>query len=225
MITVWHQSTARAIRKQSDPLHSNRSHGTLISYSDHSAQRCFKSNAPIVIVTWPAFTLRLVSFSSRDKGSLTMIFSHIFRWRKQHYFTQKFACSPQEKIIVEFIKMTPFKSLHTLDSETLNCPLFFRKILQVPQILWFSSMFCVFEPYPKMTVWFWEPIFSHWGQLRDSYSTITKSSNGHWCSRRKHDALSAWRWKLFEFEDQGKFNLFCLLENMQVYSVASKGQY
>ncbi len=31
MFTVWHQSTARAIRKQSDPMHSNRSHGTLMS--------------------------------------------------------------------------------------------------------------------------------------------------------------------------------------------------
>ncbi len=48
MITLWHQSTARAIRKQSDPMHSNRSRGTLMSYGEHSAQRCFKSNAPIV---------------------------------------------------------------------------------------------------------------------------------------------------------------------------------
>ncbi len=48
MITVWHQSTARAIRKQSDPMHSNRSRGTLMSYGDHSAQRRFKLNAPTV---------------------------------------------------------------------------------------------------------------------------------------------------------------------------------
>ncbi len=34
------------------------------------------------------------------------------------YFTQKMF-SPQEKIIVEFIKMTPFKSLHTLDTVLL----------------------------------------------------------------------------------------------------------
>ncbi len=46
----------------------------------------------ILIVTWPAFTLRLVSFSSCDKGSLTMIFSHNFRWRKQHYFTCEIKC-------------------------------------------------------------------------------------------------------------------------------------
>ncbi len=47
IVSVWHQSTARAIRKQSDPMHSNRSHGNLMSYTDHSAQRRFKSNAPI----------------------------------------------------------------------------------------------------------------------------------------------------------------------------------
>ncbi len=31
-------------------MHSNRSHGTLMSYGDHSAQRRFKSNAPNVLV-------------------------------------------------------------------------------------------------------------------------------------------------------------------------------
>ncbi len=46
MITVWHQSTARAIRKQSDPMHSNRSRGTFMSYGDHSVQRRLKWNAP-----------------------------------------------------------------------------------------------------------------------------------------------------------------------------------
>ncbi len=40
-------STARAIREQTDTMHSNRSRGTLMSYSDHSVKRCFKSNAPI----------------------------------------------------------------------------------------------------------------------------------------------------------------------------------
>ncbi len=33
-----------------------------------------------------------------------------------------------------------------------------------------------------------------------------------------------WR-KLLEFEDKGKFNLFCLLGNMKVTSVLSEGQY
>ncbi len=46
MLTVCHQSTARAIRMHRIRLLSYRSRGTLMSYSDHSAQRCFKSNAP-----------------------------------------------------------------------------------------------------------------------------------------------------------------------------------
>ncbi len=60
-------------------------------------------------------------------------------------------------------------------------------------------------------------ISSLWGQLRDSYTTITKGLNAHQCSRRKKkkDALRAWRWKLFEFEDQGKLNLFFLLQKKQ----------
>ncbi len=88
-----------------------------------------------------------------------------------------FTCSPQEQIIVEFIKMTPFKNvyMHLIIntvllpewsttvfllsdscswvpclSRTVNCLLFFRKIFQVPQNLCFSSIFCVFEPFQTM---------------------------------------------------------------------------
>ncbi len=83
-----------------------------------------------------------------------------------------FICSPQEKIIVECIKMTPFKGLHMLSSsycvvtwmihrcvfmfsESLVCPeqlnslLFFRKILQVPQMIWFSSIFVYSNPFQQ----------------------------------------------------------------------------
>ncbi len=49
MVSIWHQSTAGAIREEMDPLLSNGSRGTLMSYTDHSVQRCLKSNAPIVI--------------------------------------------------------------------------------------------------------------------------------------------------------------------------------
>ncbi len=44
-------------------------------------------------------------------------------------------------------------------------------------------------------------IFSHWGWLRDSNTTIKNGSNIHWCSRRKHGALRAggvktfWIWR------------------------------
>ncbi len=37
--------------------------------------------------------------------------------------------------------------------------------------------------------------------------------------------IKSWDVNIFEFEDQGKFNLICLLENMYVSSVASEGQY
>ncbi len=46
MVSVWHHSTARAIREQTDPMLSNGSRGTLMSYTDHSVQRRLKSNAP-----------------------------------------------------------------------------------------------------------------------------------------------------------------------------------
>ncbi len=49
MVSVWHQSTARAIRKHRIRLLSYLSRGTLMSYTDYSAQRRLKSNAPNVM--------------------------------------------------------------------------------------------------------------------------------------------------------------------------------
>ncbi len=69
--------------------------------------------------------------------------------------------------------------------EQLNCLLFFRKILQVPQILWFSSIFVNLNNDCMIS----RSIFSYRGQPRDSYATITEDSNTHWCSRRKNHAL------------------------------------
>ncbi len=63
-------------------------------------------------------------------------------------------------------------------------------------------------------------IFSHWGQLRDSYATITEGSNAHWCSRRKNHALRGWRgenflnlkirahWTYFVFWETCKYLLY-----------------
>ncbi len=123
--------------------------------------------------------------------------------------------SPQEKIIAEFIKITLFKSLHTLDSShcvvtwmihscvflfsdscswvpclswTVKLPAVLQKNPSGPTNSLLFQHFCVFEPFPTMTVWFWDPSF-HWGQPRDSYATITEGSNAHWCSRRKNHAL------------------------------------
>ncbi len=47
-------------------------------------------------------------------------------------------------------------------------------------------------------------IFSHEGQLVDSYMTITKGENIYWCSRRQHNASRAGGCKLLELDDQGK---------------------
>ncbi len=78
--------------------------------------------------------------------------------------------------------------------EQLNCLLFFRKILQVPHNLWFSSLFVYIDAFPKTTIWFLRSIFSQWGQLRDSYGTFTEGSKAHWCSRKKNHALSENFW-------------------------------
>ncbi len=58
-------------------------------------------------------------------------------------------------------------------------------------------------------------IFSHWGQLRDSYPTITKSSNTHWRSRRKNDAEP-------EVYKMCTFFLFCL--NIYIFSFSTAFQ-
>ncbi len=80
-------------------------------------------------------------------------------------------------------------------SEQLNWALFFRQI----------STFCRFCSFPAfLHIWtlsssdcmILRSIFSHWGQLMDSNTTIKKGSNIHWCSRRTHDALRAGCWKL-----------------------------
>ncbi len=79
-----------------------------------------------------------------------------------------------------------------------------------------SSTFCRFCSFPAfLHIWtlsssdcmILRSIFSHWGQLMDSNTTIKKGSNIHWCSRRTHDALRAggenfwtgWRFPTFFF--------------------------
>ncbi len=61
-------------------------------------------------------------------------------------------------------------------------------ILQVPQFVWFSSIFLYLNPLKKPCI----------------------KSRGV---------------KTFEFEAQGKLNLFCLLGNISMSSVASEGLY
>ncbi len=55
-------------------------------------------------------------------------------------------------------------------------------------------------------------IFSHRGQLRDSYASVTEDSNTHWCSRRKKICIKSQGVKTFEQKELKMciFFLFCL---------------
>ncbi len=50
--------------------------------------------------------------------------------------------------------------------EQLNCLLFFRKIIQLPQIIWFFSIFVYLNPFQQ---WFWDPSFNTEGLIRNYY--------------------------------------------------------
>ncbi len=89
--------------------------------------------------------------------------------------------------------------------EQLNCLLFFRKILQVPQILRFSSIFVYLNPFQQSLYDFEINLFT----LRTTEGLIC---NYH--RRFKHSLMlqkektyiKSRGWKRFEFKDQGKFN-------------------
>ncbi len=67
-------------------------------------------------------------------------------------------------------------------------------------------------------------IFSHWGQLRDSNTTIKKGSNIHWCSRRTHDALRAGGWKLLNRMKISNFFLLLKYIFFSIYTALRKQQ-
>ncbi len=88
-----------------------------------------------------------------------------------------------------------------------------------------SSTFCRFCSFPAfLHIWtlsssdcmILRSIFSHWGQLMDSNTTIKKGSNIHWCSRRTHDALRAGCWKLL---NRMKISNFFLLLKYIFFSI------
>ncbi len=88
-----------------------------------------------------------------------------------------------------------------------------------------SSTFCRFCSFPAfLHIWtlsssdcmILRSIFSHWGQLMDSNTTIKKGSNIHWCSRRTHDALRAGCWKLL---NRMKISNFFLLLKYIYFSI------
>ncbi len=82
-------------------------------------------------------------------------------------------------------------------SEQLNYLLFFRKILHVLRILQFPSIFCIFEPFPAVTVWFWDQRTTEW--LKHNYKNV---SIIHWYSRGKRFGVSKcflYWWNIFYF--------------------------
>jgi len=74
--------------------------------------------------------------------------------------------------------------------EHLNCLLFFRKIFQLLHILWVSSFFCISEPFPTVTVWFWDPSF-HSKTIEGLIHNNYKRSKH---LLRQHDALRVNFW-------------------------------
>ncbi len=151
------------------------------------------------------------------------------------YIKDVYMYSPQEQIIVELIKMTPFKSLHALNLNSVLLPEWFTAVFLFSDscslircLFWTAQMSAVLQKNPSgptnsLVVQYWtlsnndcvilRSIFSHRGHLRDSFATVTQDSNTHG-SRRKNHAVRAGAWKLFEFAEQGKCNLFSVLENM-----------
>ncbi len=88
-----------------------------------------------------------------------------------------------------------------------------------------SSTFCRFCSFPAfLHIWtlsssdcmILRSIFSLWGQLLESNTTIKKGSNIHWCSRRTHDALRAGGWKLL---NRMKISNFFLLLKYIYFSI------
>ncbi len=100
----------------------------------------------------------------------------------------------------------------------LKSPLFFKKIIQVPQIVWFSSIFCIFKPFLAETVWLWDP-FVHSDdklvnqtQLLQKIQTFTYVQEGN-------SALKCRGWKHLNRLEMCKLFLFGL--NLMFHSFSS----
>ncbi len=76
--------------------------------------------------------------------------------------------------------------------------------------------FCIFEPFPAVTVWFWDPSFHTEDNWWTQTQLLKKGSNIHWCSRRTHDALRAGGWKLL---NRMKISNFFLLLKYIFFSI------
>ncbi len=100
--------------------------------------------------------------------------------------------------------------------ESLVCPEQFKlsavlqKILQLPLILWFSSIFVYLNPFQQWLYDFEIHLFT----LRTTeglYYNYYRRFKRSLMLQKENPCI---KHQLFEFEDHGKFNLFCLLENI-----------
>ncbi len=78
-----------------------------------------------------------------------------------------------------------------------------HEILQVPLILWFSSIFCVFEFFPTVTVWFWDPSVHNDNNWRNHTQLLQKVQTD---AQEENNALRSGG------ENVYTFFLFCLNE-------------
>ncbi len=95
-----------------------------------------------------------------------------------------------------------------------------RKILQLLHILLFSSIFCMFDPFQTVTVWFEFTLRTTEGL---SYTTDTKGENTYWCYRGnlmhwKQEGVNFWTgWCVFFFILFKCLNCFHLVPHSRSY--------
>ncbi len=94
-------------------------------------------------------------------------------------------------------------------SEQLNCCCSSEKSFSSHKLFDFPAFLCIWI-LSNNDCMILRSIFSHWGQLRDSYAAITEDSNTHWCSRRKKPCIKSRGWKLLNRMEMCTFFLFCL---------------
>ncbi len=151
-----------------------------------------------------------------------------------------FTCSPQEKIIVEFIKMTRSKVCIPLIPNTVLLAewssavfLFSDRCSWVPCVSWTVKLsavlqknpssptnslvfqhFCVFEPFPTMTVWFLDPSFhteDNWGthlHLLQKIQTLTDAPEEKPCIKSRGVKTFEQNEDVYIFLVLPKYNIF-----------------
>jgi len=86
-----------------------------------------------------------------------------------------------------------------------------------PKQFQFSSIFCIFEPFPAVTVWFWDPSF-HTEDNLETQARLKKGSKIHWCSRNKTRCIKGMK----TFEQHEDLQIFLILFRNPFYSALRK---